>query len=96
MPPWCIDFLFGFLGSMAAALGRVVTRVQAGGTRPAYFGDWRYWILRVGFALVAGGGLAVAAAPVCEERRLIVAFAAGAAALIAVDRMTRSLPDDAR
>ena len=93
MPPWCIDFLFGLVGSVAAALGRVVLRIQAGGTRPAHFAELRYWVFRGLFALVAGA-LAVAAAPVCEERRLIVAFATGAAALVAVDRMTRRPADD--
>lgn len=82
-------FLFGVAGDAAVELVRMLAYLQQGKWHRKY-GDWRFWLARLIFLVVAGG-LALALAIDGASSRML-AFHAGAAASLTVGWMSRRLP----
>lgn len=84
MAPHLVCFLFGMAGNVGLEIVRLLTCAQCGRYHAKYK-DWRFWLLRVLFVLIAGiMALAYSMAGVSSP---FVAFHAGAAASYAIERL---------
>lgn len=84
MGPHLLCFLFGMAGNTGLEIVRLLSCAQRGRYHGKYK-DWRFWLLRVLFVLIAG--VMALAYSLTGLSSPFVAFHVGAAASYAIERM---------